>query len=271
MSLFNKIYSLTKEPFGYLASLTEIGILLFIAVSWLKTNPLNLSRETLAIAFILLIALLVFRIKKIYYEIRYRLSVKSLDYQLDRASGHHAKNSIYYDYDKLIPSKNILEHLLNAYKRKALVWSPDSIFVGTNLSISNKYTKNNKMRINVQYKFYSPVKRLSIDFEGPGMKMLEYKKIKQSQLHHSEHGSKVKPFFEDPNWRQALIIAFQRVEAELIGKLFSMSVSDEIYTMWVQFMPESPISKSFVYIYADQKLKEGYIEPKVIKDFSKEV
>ncbi|OGH11390.1 MAG: hypothetical protein A3B38_01010 [Candidatus Levybacteria bacterium RIFCSPLOWO2_01_FULL_36_13] len=265
--IFLRFYLSTKEPFNYLAAVFEIIFVVVALITWYTTNPFQLPTGFIYVATMIIFIFIVFKLKYIYNSLSYRSSLQILDYNIRKLEPNRIGSIINFDYDKIVPQTKILKFILKYYDKKAKSWAKDAYIEEVGIWFMNE---SNKIIINGTWTFYSPLKSMSISFESPNLKVLPYLKISQSQLAHNEPREQCKLFFENSDWRQALIIAFQKMESELIGKKFTVLVGTTAYEMWIQFMPKSAINRSFVFIFDNQKLHEGIhgVNQKLIKDFS---
>lgn len=262
MSKIKKIievfYGLTKEPFDYIANLFAVGVIF----SWIieKFDSLGFQLKVATGFGLVFLVVLFFRnIRNLYNYVMYRYEIKQLDISLQKKALPVTSSDYPVDYEKIIPKTNTLKFLLK--KAEKIVkerWAKDAILNECGILITNRFSKS--IEIDMDLSFWSQLKKMEVSFGFSKLKLPRKKPPDGWELAYRKKCTQVQPFFLDPLWRGAVIVAFQSTESALVNKKFFCIINGNYpYGMRVSICPEEAVSRWYVYRY-DNKEKKLYTD-----------
>lgn len=221
--MFKKIYTLTNAPIDYFNNIVDFffriyGLLLTLGIVLSENNNLqermlNLNPIYLLIIFIILIAFTVLAVVKIYKATLFIINSRIDENKVVELLEDYGREQLVV-ITKLVPSKIVVETLIQEMTKQAKSWSRDSEISQSKLEI---WIEKDKVKREIEIMFFSKRKQSALTLKTVNFK-INKSKISLSQLRRFDHMTILPSFSHHPKWRKFLLRGIEYYETEMMNR-----------------------------------------------------
>lgn len=232
-----EIYYKYREPLDFTNNLIQICknfvafiLILQLALDSSTVDNLVLWMNDLSVVIKIILAFtaastLIYGFYKIYQSAKYYHALSSYRTGLEDQATTSVK--LIGNYKKIIPSTTIVREIYSEFNRRAKQWSPDCYLYELELKV---WYKPQEITSQLEATFFSPKKSASLIQEtNDRLKIPSNREPIPSQIsshrHHLVGGA---PFFKNKSWRRFTIDCLEKIEKDIAGHQFYLTVSSWI-------------------------------------------
>lgn len=234
-NFIKKFVNKSKGPLSYINDLTDViwklwGI--FVTVLLLADTPLTTNIKNFffdlniflkIILFLLLPLSFLYLIYDAYKKIKFIYESNTLSVNLERERVKITSGQLIKNYKSIIPSTTIIREIYKDFEKKAKRWSSDSYLADLALYI---WVKKSKIDTTIEVEFFSKKKEANIKFKTIGMKIPQKSTIMPNQISYDTYRVEGRPFFLEKKWRRFVVEGLERIENEIAGHEFYLSIGN---------------------------------------------
>lgn len=207
---------------------------IFLSIITFVNNPLTTNLRVkfqeinLFLKFILgvfLIFMFFYLLNRAYKKSKFIFEMNQFTSNLEKERVNQTMGLLIKNYKSITPSTAIVSEILDEFRKRAKKWSSDSYLAGHELEI---WVKKDQISMEMNVNFFSKKKRAEVKFRTVGMKIPQQLSIAPNQIIQYESMLEMKPIFLEKKWRELVVEALERIESEIAGHEFYMTIGVEV-------------------------------------------